>query len=404
MKIALHCHNFPPEFEGGTERVTRALARALRAGGDEVRIITGSEQPHAGTDVLDEELDGIAVHRIPRRPDEPYGVDLRRGRVLRLVEDLWTSHDVDVVHVHHWSTLSVRMLRSARVFERAALVTLHDLWTACMRFFRRPPTGITCPEGAGRDACVPCAARDLEVPLHRLTGAVRVRDREVRAELLAAQFVCAPSEACAEAVREHLPWTGPIEIVPHGLLEPAGERAQPSTGALRIGTFGNLVRDKGVRLLVEAMAGVPGAELHLHGRFLEPGFEAELRARARELGVALTCHGAFSAGTAHPARQLDVAVFPSLCQETYGLVVEEALARGVPVVVSDAGALPERIGAGGCVVPRGDTAALHTALARLAGDREALAQLRGGIPQAFATIATAAQSYRELYARALAAR
>lgn len=42
---------------------------------------------------------------------------------------------------------------------------------------------------------------------------------------------------------------------------------------------------------------------------------------------------------------------PSLCKESWGRVVTEGQASGIPAVVSDAGALPETTGAGGVVVP-----------------------------------------------------
>jgi len=41
---------------------------------------------------------------------------------------------------------------------------------------------------------------------------------------------------------------------------------------------------------------------------------------------------------------VDLAVFPSVWPETFGLVVAEAMAAGVPFVISDAGALPEVAG------------------------------------------------------------
>jgi glycosyltransferase involved in cell wall biosynthesis len=56
--------------------------------------------------------------------------------------------------------------------------------------------------------------------------------------------------------------------------------------------------------------------------------------------------------------------------ETYGMVVTEALARGVPVLAADAGGLPETLGhdphgrVPGLVVPANDTAALSAALRR----------------------------------------
>ena len=41
---------------------------------------------------------------------------------------------------------------------------------------------------------------------------------------------------------------------------------------------------------------------------------------------------------------IDLAVFPSVQPESFGLVAAEAMAQGVPFVVSDAGALPEVVG------------------------------------------------------------
>lgn len=403
MKLAFAVPNFPPEFLGGTERVALALAQALAAGGDEVLVISGSERPHAGRDVELEHQDGLEVLRLPRLPHEVYGLDLRRARVLGVVEDLLIERQVEVLHVHHWSTLSIRLLRSARALGLGAVATLHDMWTSCGRFFRRPPAGIRCPEGAGREPCVPCAARDLQSSAERLRLGIGLRDHELQLELAAAHALTTPSQATAELVRTHVPWPGPIEVVPHGLLEtPRGNRHDRDLDPalpFRVGTFGNLVPDKGVMVLIEAMAGLD-AELHLHGPFLEEAFEGRCYERAAQLGVRLYGHGAYSAAQVHPARHLDVAVFPSLCQESYGLVVEEALARGVPAIVSDSGALPERLGAGGLVVRAGDVAALHDALAEVISDPELRARLHQRLPQRFRTVADAAQRYRELYQRA----
>jgi len=68
-------------------------------------------------------------------------------------------------------------------------------------------------------------------------------------------------------------------------------------------------------------------------------------------------------------RAADLAVVVSWT-ETYGMAVTEALARGVPVLVSDGGALPDTLGRApdgtrpGLVVPAGDVEALTAALSR----------------------------------------
>jgi glycosyltransferase involved in cell wall biosynthesis len=76
----------------------------------------------------------------------------------------------------------------------------------------------------------------------------------------------------------------------------------------------------------------------------------------------------------------DLLVLPSR-KETYGMVVTEALSRGIPVIASDVGGVPEALGAApggaqpGLLVPPGDVTPLAGAL-RLwlsdAGRRDAL--------------------------------
>jgi glycosyltransferase involved in cell wall biosynthesis len=68
--------------------------------------------------------------------------------------------------------------------------------------------------------------------------------------------------------------------------------------------------------------------------------------------------------------------------ETYGMVVTEALARGLPVVAADVGGLTEALGYGaggfrpGLLVPPGDAAALGAALRAWLSDAELRGRLR----------------------------
>lgn len=406
MKVALCSPNFPPEFLGGTERVVLAIAQVLRELGDEVVVVAGSDVQRNGTDVLVEDCDGIAVRRLPRAADEGYGLVVRRPRVAAAFEEVLLAEGVDVVHVHHWATLTSALLRTAAARGVPGVATLHDMWIGCPRFFRRSPSGVVCPDGARRGPCVPCVRQGIpDLAEEVVERGIATRDEDLREELAAARRVTAPSAACRDLVREHAPWEGPIEVVPHGLLEAVGpqERAVARQGGpLRVGTFGNLVEEKGVMLLVWACRGIPDLELHLAGPFLDPSFGTAVREKAAAFGVRLVEHGAYGRRDPHPALRLDVAVFPSFCEETYGLVVEEALARGVPVVVSDRGALAERIGAGGVAVSVDELGPLENVLREIARDRPRLDALRAGIPRSFATVRDAAMRYRAIYGEVLA--
>jgi glycosyltransferase involved in cell wall biosynthesis len=71
----------------------------------------------------------------------------------------------------------------------------------------------------------------------------------------------------------------------------------------------------------------------------------------------------------------DLLVLPSRA-EAYGMVVTEALARGLPVVASDVGGVPEALGDGGLLVPPDDPEALAGALRAWLADAELRARLR----------------------------
>jgi glycosyltransferase involved in cell wall biosynthesis len=88
----------------------------------------------------------------------------------------------------------------------------------------------------------------------------------------------------------------------------------------------------------------------------------------------------------------DVLVLASRA-ETYGMVVAEALARGLPVITCDVGGVTEALGHGangtrpGLLVPPGDPAALGAALRAWLGDAELRGRLRRAARERRASLA-----------------
>lgn len=174
--------------------------------------------------------------------------------------------------------------------------------------------------------------------------------------------------------------------------------------------LGTLEPRKNVGRLLDAYAALlarqPAAPpLVLAGRptpaaadWLERLQTAPLAGRVRTLGYV---DDETRRGLYRDARML---VLPSL-DEGFGLTALEALACGVPVVASTAGALPEVVGDAGQLVDPHDTAAWTAALASLLDDRAALAQGAGGPARAAAfTWTAAAAATRRAYASAVNAR
>lgn len=163
----------------------------------------------------------------------------------------------------------------------------------------------------------------------------------------------------------------PEKIVPFGYyggaLPPGPVAAATGDGVVRLVSAGQLIHRKGIDLLVEACATLPacGWRLDVYGDGPERG-RLEREARRRGGGDSIVFHGAVShAVVAAALAQADCAVLPSRF-DGWGMLVNEALAVGTPVICTSAcGAAAVADAVGGAVVPPGRPALLGAALARV---------------------------------------
>jgi glycosyltransferase involved in cell wall biosynthesis len=173
-------------------------------------------------------------------------------------------------------------------------------------------------------------------------------------------------------------YRGPVEIIPQfgvdpSLFAPRPPDHQRDERPFTIGFAGRLVPEKGLDLLLDAVAGLAGEwRLELYGA---GPMRAALQAHAQTLGLAerVAFHDRV-ASSEMPERlaAMDVVVLPSLTRpnwkEQFGRVLIEAMSCGVPVIGSDSGEIPHVIGDGGWVFPEGDAAALRALLDRVRGE------------------------------------
>ncbi len=177
------------------------------------------------------------------------------------------------------------------------------------------------------------------------------------------------------------------------VAEPGVDPA-PLTAGRDAGTgllcLASLTRRKAQDVLLTALAEVVAGgfdrefDCVLAGPVPDPGYAAELRALVERGGLAGRVRLAGPLGGAELEAvwaATDLAVLVSRA-ETYGMAVTEALARGIPVLVSDAGALPGTLGRApdgrrpGMVVPAGRPGPLADALRRWWGEPRYRADLR----------------------------
>ncbi len=167
------------------------------------------------------------------------------------------------------------------------------------------------------------------------------------------------------------------------LFTPGEPRQMPGSGpqhARTVGFVGRLDAAKGADVLLRAAALEPELRVAVAGDGPQREELLEL-ARALEIADRVDFVGALSPEQLPDFyRSLDVLAVPSLTtptwMEQFGRVALEAMACGVPVVVSDSGALPEVVGDAGVVVAEGNAADLAKALAEVVRDPDVATRLR----------------------------
>jgi glycosyltransferase involved in cell wall biosynthesis len=195
-----------------------------------------------------------------------------------------------------------------------------------------------------------------------------------RAALAAAARVVVTSDATGRIViRDYGVVVQHISIVRPG-NDPGPQAVGSNDGIVRLLSIGSVLPVKGYDLLIAAVAKLREMpwQLTIAGdRTRNPGAAAQLDAdiEAQGLGNRVTVLGAVP-----PKRVIelylasDVFVLPSRF-EGYGMALAEAIAHGLPVVSTLAGAIPDTVPPGaGILVPRDDAAALARALRRVIGD------------------------------------
>jgi len=216
----------------------------------------------------------------------------------------------------------------------------------------------------------------VHLPLADETGlpaplAAALDAAERRTLQLAAVVVATSTAVAGRLVERHGVAPARVHVAPPGVDQ--APTTVPSDRGGRLLTVASVTPRKGHDVLLEALgtlADLPWEHVCAGPLDRDPQHVARVRARAEALGPGgrVRFDGALP-GPAVAARYAaaDLLVHPSLA-EPYGMVVTEALARGVPVVASAVDGIPEALGTApdgtlpGALVPPGDAAALAAAL------------------------------------------
>ena len=383
MRVLMVSQFYPP-VAGGQEQHVRNLGQVLAQRGHSIEVITIAADGPGGTT-----LDGpVPVHRVrttaqhlPQMysdPVRPHAMPIADPAFRRAIERLFAAGHFDLVHAHDWSIGSA--IGPARRAGVPVVLTQHDYSHVCAT--KRLMRGDNVCPGPSPLACVRCAASwhgPLVGPGVALANALgrRTRTKHVAAFVPVSSVV---------ALSTRLPGRSPYEVIPNFIPDDLllDEAVPHPDGPIVF--VGDLSRDKGIEVLIEAhrlLGGLPS--LVLAGRVLEStpfDFPDQVKLRG------LLDH----ASVIDLMQTASVVVVPSIVPDCCPTVVLEAMAVGRPVVAAASGGIVDLVddGVTGLLVTPGDPVVLSNALSAVVNDRDAAAAMgRRALEQARSFTASA---------------
>ncbi len=188
----------------------------------------------------------------------------------------------------------------------------------------------------------------------------------------------AANQAALEVIRAK-GFAKPAVVIPQfgvdpQLYQPAPPQVHPANRPPTVGYIGRLVEEKGIQVLLDAVALLRQPyRLEVIGSGY---YRTELEVQAARLGIRdriFFRNSVPSRDVPQVLSKMDMLIVPSLTRanwkEQFGRVIIEAMACEVPVIGSDSGEIPNVIGDAGIIVPEGDPEALALRIWELMEDR-----------------------------------
>lgn len=381
MKIIHYLHGLPPVRTGGLITYALDLAACQRDIGHEVfLLLPGSTHRLSKRNKIRrrESWNGIPVFRINNASPVPMGKGISRPQIFMRhgnfqdFSDFWQWLRPDVIHVHSLMGLYPELIEAASKSHIKTVFTTHDYFGLCCKPDRIDYQGKIC----NRDSWEECAKCGLKacsllrmsfeqtrifsflmknsqfadfleaLALRKKHLAMVGKKRTVKSDMDSQDYLDLQKQyrkllqnfdiihynsrqsreiyhrLCPSLSHGYL-----ISMVTAGIKDQRIHRPYQDA-PIRLGFLGNSSYAKGLETLIEITDELAAQQLV---------FSLQIFIRNPELDRAyIQQHDAFSPSQADETyNSFDVLIVPSICEETFSLVVLEALSRGIPCIISD---------------------------------------------------------------------
>ncbi|MFA5276243.1 MAG: glycosyltransferase [Candidatus Omnitrophota bacterium] len=346
-KIMIVSQLFPPHFVGGSEIAAYEQSKRLKELGWQLRIFAGR---------INNSLKRYSINKYKSRPEitwvNLHDRDLNQQRNANFDKDELreafrkeiNDFAPDIVHFHNVFGFSLGMVDDCSSMNIPIVMTLHDYWGICPKNLLLDNNGRICNSTDGQ-----CDICNGDMISYRGEIMPSSKHNQICIQYYKrANLLISPSRYLADRFIERDIPDHKFQVIKYGIDLSRFKAGIKSVNKKIVFAFmGQIIWHKGTDIFLQALSLLgPGARRNVKALVIGNGQSDYLdycRGLTRGLNFVKfipkldnnKIHAAYG--------KIDVLVVPSRWPENSPLVIQEAMACGIPVIASDFGAIPELV-------------------------------------------------------------
>lgn len=345
MRILIIIHGYPPYYMAGSEVYTYNLAREL-AKSNEVFVFHRIEDKtlplYETYDTIDE---GVNIRYINNY--EPENAVFYDKYLNPAIDNAFREYvkkvNPDVVHIGHLSHLSTQIpIIAKREFGLPVLFTIHDFWMFCHRGQLINPENWKICALPNTSQCTRCAAFHYNKPDFS-DELIWQRSEHIKHVIDCIDIFFAPSHTLEQFYIDMGVNRNKLFYSKYGFnISKFLKHKETPHAATTFGFTGRIIPTKGVHLLCEAFSKVTGNAILVIWGDTDSTYGRDLIVKYS--GKNIEFKGRYHNDDLQQVLDsFDILVCPSIWLENAPLVIQEAQAAQLPVLVSDRGGMAELV-------------------------------------------------------------
>lgn len=258
----------------------------------------------------------------------------------KLLEEILCSFDIDLVHVHHTKMHTLSIPKIANKLGIPIIITIHDFYPICPTINLLDVNGQYCEKTRNKEMCSKC----IKSKMGYNTNFIDTWNKKMRESLQLYDKIITPSESAKKIINEYYSDLKlHIKVIEHGTDKVTAvlKNRINNDEKFKIGFVGGLAPYKGSGIIHDLIVNNKNRDIEWH--LLGNLGDQRLNLMERK---DLLKHGRYDRNEINKILNeigIDLVCIFSVWPETYSYTLTEAWQSNIPVLVTNIGALGDRV-------------------------------------------------------------